>query len=461
MTNASLPQSREEVIASGQSLLQQGHFAAALSAFEQASAMGAPLENLNLLIAFSAAQAGAFERVVPALETEKSLFPNSPAANAFYADIESDSARNERFRITFSKGGRYLIAGLSPDGSGTGRFLEALLPLAEARGYTRIHPTHGGRFGVAERIRLSGICDSSLLLLHPQTIGWSLVRALLKNRNQVSMYVLDNSFFCIRSYNYRADHIGECLDCVGALSRCHDSCEPFPAGASKTETLSAMQELMNYASQMTFFCQSEVQRKLLVKHFGSATEAYVVGMKTAELATLAGTRPFDVVYHAEEHPAKGFWYTVELAKRLPALSFLIPCAREELERRFGAQNWPANITLKAMRWDSGLEREVRRARMVLCPSLWSAAVEGAVVKSLLENGNVAVISSEFGFSSELPPDVALQLSLNPEHGASQLRAALDAPDRATKGRDWGAKYLSSVKLESIFDILESKQRSRV
>jgi hypothetical protein len=461
MTLQPLPSTREELIASGQSLLKQNQFLSALTAFERAAEMGPPLENLQLLIAFSAAHAGVFEKVLPSLEKERTTFPQSQATHSFLSDIEADCSRNACFKSEFSEGGRYLLAGLSPDSSGTGRFLEALLPIAEGRGYRKIHPNMGGRFGLAERIRLSGISGSSLLLLHPQTIGWPLVRTLLRNRNRVGMYVLDNSFFCVRSYNYREGNLGECLDCVGNLSRCHASCEPFPSGAAKQETLGSMQALLEHSPHLTFFCQSEAQKKLILAHFGAQTEAHVVGMKTAELVSLVGTPPFDVVYHAEEHPAKGFWYTIELARRLPELRFLVPSAREDLEKRLGRQDWPSNITFKAMRWESGLDREVRRARMVLCPSLWSAAIEGAVLKSLHENGNVALVGSEFGFSSELPSDLVLHLATEAEHGAAQLREALALPSRSAKAKSWGAQYLSSVRLEHIFDILDSKQRARV
>jgi len=461
MTSLGTHPSREEVIAKGQLMLQQREFESALSKFEEALAMGPPLENLGILLAFSAAQAGAYEKVMPAIRREQASFPHSPAVSSFLTDINTDCSRNEQFKLEFSPGGNYVLAGLSPDGSGTGRFLEALLPLADARGYRRIHPTLGGRFGVAERIKISELSDSNILLLHPQTIGWSLVSRLMKAGNRISFYVLDNSFFCIRSYNHRKGLSGECLDCVGNLTRCHSSCEPFPQGASKSETLSTMQVLKDNSSNVTFFCQSEAQRRLVIAHFGSATQAHVVGMKTTELVSLAGKRRFDVVYHAEELAAKGFWYTIELARRLPEISFLIPTAREELERKFGVQQWPTNITFSHLRWESGLEQEVGRCRMVLCPSLWSAAIEGAVLKSLSDNGNVAVVKSDYGFSSELPADAVLHLEREVELAAPQLRSALSESSRVSRAKEWSTRYLNSVQLERIFDILDSKRGVRI
>jgi hypothetical protein len=436
--------------------LQEGRFSEALSLFEQVSSAHHCFETLHTMLALAALQCGEYHKVLPAIKRELSAYPESPSARALLEDIDKDCARNPLLQRPLSEGQRILLAGLPPDSSGTGRFLEALIPVALERGFSLVHPILGGRFGFGEKVRLSGIRNSELLILHPQTIGWPLVAHLLEAGNRVSMYVLDNSFFCIRSYNYREDSVNECLDCVGDLSRCHHSCQPFPAGVSKCETLQSMKSLQDHAARMNFFCQSEVQRRLVLKHFGSVASAHVVGMKTAELVSLVTQPAFDIVYHAEELAAKGFWYTIELAQNVPELRILIPSSREAIERTFGAHGWPTNVIFRALRWESGLAEAVRRCGLVLCPSLWSAAVEGALLKSLYENGSVAVVESEFGFSSEMPPEIVLTLSRSPSMAATQLREYWPTLRRA-RGQRWTTQYLNSVQLEKMFDVLDQSR----
>ena len=58
------------------------------------------------------------------------------------------------------------------------------------------------------------IKDSKILLLHPQTIGFKLFFKINK-RNKIYYYIMDNSFFCVRSYNVHPVLGNECLQCFG------------------------------------------------------------------------------------------------------------------------------------------------------------------------------------------------------------------------------------------------------
>jgi len=91
-----------------------------------------------------------------------------------------------------------------------------------------------------------------------------------------------------------------------------------------------------------------------------------------------------------------------------------------------------------MTWEAGLREAMAASRMVMVPSLWSAPIEGALIKSLITNDRVAILDNDSAFQSELPHEAVLRLSGDPKQAARQLQVALDgdwAPD-AVVHRDW-------------------------
>jgi hypothetical protein len=62
--------------------------------------------------------------------------------------------------------------------------------------------------------------------------------------------------------------------------------------------------------------------------------------------------------------------------------------------------------------------------MVFVPSLWSAPIEGALVKSIVAAQRVAVIDIANHFQQELPDGLVLRLSAELDLAASQLREAI-------------------------------------
>ena len=79
----------------------------------------------------------------------------------------------------------------------------------------------------------------------------------------------------------------------------------------------------------------------------------------------------------------------------------------------------------------------------ICPSSWSATVEGAVLKSLAHNGLVGLFAHETAFSSEVP--VEARLDLNPSDWpatVARLRAALADPVLATSIRSAARAYIT-------------------
>ena len=97
------------------------------------------------------------------------------------------------------------------------------------------------------------------------------------------------------------------------------------------------------------------------------------------------------------------------------------------------------------------------SRMVMVPSLWSAPIEGALIKSLITNDRVAILDNDSAFQSELPHEAVLRLSGDPVQAARQLQVALDAdwaPD-ATVHRSWirGFRKFNERFFENIFDVI--------
>jgi hypothetical protein len=139
---------------------------------------------------------------------------------------------------------------------------------------------------------------------------------------------------------------------------------------------------------------------------------------------------------------------------MPDCDFLIPSDEKEFIYHFGAvAGLPTNITFQRMNWASGLAEAVATADLVLCPSSWSATVEGAVLKSLAHNGLVGLFAHETAFASEVPDDA--RLGLNPSDWPATvacLRVALANPAQAAVIRSAARAYITRY-LASSSDML--------
>lgn len=69
---------------------------------------------------------------------------------------------------------------------------------------------------------------------------------------------------------------------------------------------------------------------------------------------------------------------------------------------------------------------VKTARLVMNPSMWSAPIEGALLKSAACNPNVATVESRYGYEGEFDGiENHLRLSEDPLHGAAHVRKFLE------------------------------------
>lgn len=372
-----------------------------------------------------------------------------------------------------------LISGVSPSNGGVGRLMKNIVPLALKNNFSIVIRREGASLKLLlnekeflallvevfsrayDSIRfLFGtffLKNKTILFIHPQTAGFNLLNRLIF-RNRVYLYVMDNSFFCIRSYNIHPILNNECINCLGDPNRLHSKCLPFPAGGSAKKMVDSLFRLKKYSNKVTFLAQNNIQSKLLKKHFGLDTNCIVVGMDTNELVESSSSdvqvTEYDLVFHGNANIAKGALWFLELAELLPHLQFFMPCSKLEIETLLGRIIHVNNITFNKCTWEQGLKDIVIKAKLVCVPSLWSAPIEGALLKSIACNGEVAVVKTEYGFSREIPNNVLLRLSSSPSHAAEEISSHLASGKKLREtSRKWLQQFNSNNIASNIFHFI--------
>jgi len=351
-----------------------------------------------------------------------------------------------------SKKKKYLIAGMGPGTSGVGRLMSHLVPVAENAGYKVIylsyehflcqtdlakHICHIWQLTIRRIIkcvfilRIFFIANADIIFIHPQSAGFGIFLRLCK-KNKVSLYVVDNSFFCMKSYNYNSQNNIECLRCLGRPGNHDAECAPFPKRMSSKKYVTYLLRFKELSNQINFLVQNELQKSLLREHFGGDVSCKIVGMNTGEIDNLPAKfipykniYDFDLVYHGAAHPAKGMIYFLELARLLPEVVCVIPESKQKVEEIVGHNISLKNIQYIKCTWETGLKEIVSTSKIVINPSLWSAPIEGALLKSFAFNAHVATVKSDYGYEKEIA-DLMGQLRLDPIpiNGALQIREFL-------------------------------------
>ncbi len=273
-----------------------------------------------------------------------------------------------------------------------------------------------------------------LLLLHPQNLGFDLTLSMLSKRRQPALlYLLDSSFFCIASYNHVKSDRSACTDCIsnGFEAIKTRNCTPFPRNPlpKALKYVRTLQSLVTHG-RVKIAAQSKRQAALAQSHFRLSTPPPVVGLWTQdwdtifEASSITAVEPgslleWDVVYHGHCLDAKGARWTAELARHCPQLRFLLAFAQPV---GFEA---PVNCYFQNCSWETGLQDAMTRARLTLVPSLWSAPIEGALIKSVVTARAVGVVDNPTSYCSELPDGLVLRLPSDPQKAANVLKDALD------------------------------------
>jgi len=258
--------------------------------------------------------------------------------------------------------------------------------------------------------------------------------------------VLDSHFFCERSYNVLRDEISPCLRCLsgsdapGAKEGCFSSGKAWPLRARFAEWVRS--------GKVSLLAQCASQARLLQSYYGADILVPVIPLMVPDLAPPPAiarpTRPrASVVFHGSPNAAKGIFAVQALARHLPECDFLVPASHRELDRHGGPEEgWPTNVSFRRMTWDEGLAEAVTSADLVLCPSVWSAPVEGAVLKSLSHNGLVGLIPHRTAFAGDIP--ASARVDLDPSDWtatAGRIRSLLADPTRQAAIRAEAAHYI--------------------
>lgn len=284
-----------------------------------------------------------------------------------------------------------------------------------------------------------------VVIFHPQMLGLKQTLFLLSARESVGqithIYLLDSFFFCRRSYNHIDSEIAPCLRCIGqGNSEAGDrmGCQPWPK--AEPAALDFIRVLHQHAvsGSVHFYAQTETQASLASEHFGGTAIIEVAGLWCDDWSEhfdsfLAhGIResapgPYDIVYHGSRDMAKGLGWILTVASKTSHLSYLVPLDRGEANF-----SGPPNVMIQPMRWNEGLFDAIKGSAITIVPSLWSAPIEGALVKSIVTARATAIIQNESSYSREISDGVCLTLPQDTDDAAGVLSEAIDQQWKASE-----------------------------
>lgn len=382
---------------------------------------------------------------------------------------------------------KYLVSGLGVSDGGVGRLMRKLIVQAAAEDFSvivRRNPQPIGRMirnkkyfrAAAEVIfrlfdsarfawQVRGISGSVVVFVHPQTAGFSRFLNIVR-KNKVYLYVMDNSFFCMRSYNLHPELESECLRCLSGPRSALPACQPFPVKVKKDENIAFLEEFERLSSKLIFLAQNSSQAQLVCARFGADTQTRIVGLDTGEIEGVkcSGLEvadilmpSYDLVFHGAPQLAKGIRYFVELAESLGEFSAFIPSTREQCEAALERKIEVANITFKECTWETGLKCAIQRGRLVVNPSLWSAPIEGALQKSIHFAKRVAVVESEFGYEREFAQsDYFIRLPRDIQVASDLIRQYFSGAGFGSVEKEKN-KSVTSKKYINVFEMVVSDE----
>lgn len=290
-----------------------------------------------------------------------------------------------------------------------------------------------------------------IIIIHPQSIGYYNLKLIFKNseinRNlEVVLYLMDNSFFCVKSYNYLNKKEISCLACVENKQKAIlNNCRPFPNKNKNIFKLSKIIENYLKYEKFIFYVQNQKQFEILKSIYGFNFKYKIVGLWTDEynlfnneIDTKLNDSGFNIVYHGSAHEAKGFLWALELACNTPSLSFLFPINILNVPENYHNLK---NCKFIDCQWETGLKYYCEQADAVIVPSLWSACIESALIKSLLIAKRVIVVENKTAYYNEIPIALYYEIKYNIEEASKQIQKVIENPviDNITR-KKWFADF---------------------
>ena len=308
-----------------------------------------------------------------------------------------------------------------------------------------------------------------LLLLHPQNLGYDLALRLLQSRKTTSLiYLLDSSFFCIASYNHITNENSACLRCItiGFDQRHKKGCKPFPRSDNHAMKFAPRLRQLVHSGLVKVAAQNVRQAELAKEHFGMDSTPPVVGLwtqdwdqvflenKDPKVNLSDGFYTWDILFHGHALDAKGASWLIKLAGYCPELRFMFPFSKPDTIKV------TSNCYFVSCTWEDGLQQEIKKSKYVAVPSLWSAPIEGSLVKSIVCSRAVVVIDNGSSFCDELPEGLVLKLPETLPEASIIMRKAIDEnwlPDLDIKS-DW-IKNFAKHRLSFVKSLLTLLSKS--
>lgn len=227
-----------------------------------------------------------------------------------------------------------------------------------------------------------------ITLYHPQTLGYLNCYFLLNFSKRTNIYFVDTAFFCKSSYNvYKKNNCVRCLHQFQPSAVCRFSPAPsnnFSYGLFLTKCSEMHKEIM-------FIVQTQGYKRLLQEKYGAQTQVNIEKMITKDLlmdpVVHMPALKYDVAFHGSCIVEKGYEYFMALVEHNKGLSFFAPSAPSK------ASQFIKNLNMMDVRWAYGLRAELSCAKLIICPSIWTAPIEASVIKSMLLKKAVAVMNT--------------------------------------------------------------------
>ncbi len=298
-------------------------------------------------------------------------------------------------------------------------------------------------------VRTNQIENASVIIFHPQSLGVKTTINLISRNDKIYFYVLDNFFFCIKSYNHLDNSYVPCFYCLKDIheSNAHN-CKSSPNNVSFDDYKLLNNSIIENINKITFLTQNTNQTKLLLTKYGKNAQVEQIGMNTGEISVDENVVTpdyfeYDFLYHNTLNHAKGINYFVNLAQLMPDYTFVIPYPKAVVEKLCNAKLDNVNLLFVPCSWETGLRELILKSRITIVPSLWSAPIEGSLLKSMFYANAVAVVKSEYSFSSEIPENLYIQLSENLQSTVLSLESFMkDYISQHFKAKEWVISFLN-------------------
>lgn len=343
-----------------------------------------------------------------------------------------------------------VISGLRPGQGGVPMLLKHLEPNvelicpAEAIGFV-----HKLLSKIKFYIRLFFLSRQHVyVIIHHHSLPWlAFIKLLLLHR--IEYFSIDNSYFCMKSYNYNAklNTVGPCRHCLQNVRPMRE-CKTFPATHGQFLEKISLNLLRDSISKgkTPIYSLSNSSTKLVKESLGSAVHVTTIGFTTPELKEMNSKRCDEIkdrtiVFHGNALDEKGYRYILALAAKLPNFKFIFP---------FEGMT-EMNIIHRPCRWDSGLKHMIETAEYIAVPSLWDNTPEASSLKSLLMGKKIIYFPTSYSFESESELPLGIKLSGNIESDSDAIFKGIDID--ISKNILFAQNFIkkSEIRLRNIFE----------